>query len=1131
MSLRLITGKVRSGKTSFIIGEIRDAVGTGAARSLLLVPEQYSHEAERELCEACGDRLSLYAEVMSFSGLARWSMGQHGGGAEVRLDRAGRLLCMASALKELQPVLRFFGRAADNIDLQQLILREAETLRAAASDSAFLRELAKELDGELGGKLEELALILDTYDAVTERAGAAKEEPLALLARQLERFGLPEFDRVYVDGFIDFTGLETEVLRALLQRGKELTVCLPATEKNNEEFLLPSRLALETLREAAESAGAEIREETVDLRERESPLPYFADHLFDYAAAPSEAADGSIRLLQAENPRIECEAAAAEILRAVREEGCRWRDIAVAVRGFEDYRGILENCFRRYEIPLFVTRRDRIAEKPLPLWLESACDILLSGWDVEDVTAYLRCGLSGLDEERCDELCRYLFKWQLRGGAWLRPEPWRQHPDGYGKPWTDEAVNRLRRINRSRQYIAGPLLNLRERTSAASTAREQAEALSAFLKETRAASRLEKRVERLEEQGNLELRAEYTQLWSLCLEALRQIAAVLGDMPMDLAAFRDTLHAVLAEYDIGLIPVALDRVSAGDFDRMRRRNIRRLIVLGCTDDRLPAARPAAGIFNPAELELLAEHKLMIGGGEAELWREYAMIWHTLSLPKDRLILSFPATGMKGEVQIPAMVFHQARRIFALQPEKPRKETLRLSSRQSALTLAVSARRPGAGAEETAAAAWFRLHEPERVEKLLRSAVLRRADLSPGAVEALYGRRIRISPSRLESFAACRFGYYCNYGLKAEEDRPAAFRAPEIGSFVHTVLEQTAREVAARGGFRAVSDAELREITDAAVADYVATELAGFREKSARFRYLFERVCRDVWQIVLDTAAELRRSDFVPLSFELDVSRLEDEKHENAEEKPDGEEAEGEEEQEEKAGADEAAGTEVGGEKFRLTGIADRVDGWIRGDRLWLRVVDYKTGRKKFSLSDVWYGRNMQMLLYLFAVCDHAEDLYGREALPAGILYLPAREELLQFDHAPDEEETASRRMKGKRRSGLVLDDPELIEAWEQGDDKQYIPVRVLRSDPLVSLEQMGLLRRHVESCLREMAEEILAGSVAVNPSYVSESENACRNCPYHQICRFEEGENGEFSNPTPRLDDAAVWARLQEEKS
>ena len=158
MSLRLITGKVRSGKTSYIIREIRDAVINGTEHSLLLVPEQYSHEAERELCEACGDRLSLYAEVMSFSGFARWSMGKHGGGAEVRLDKAGRLLCMASALKELQPTLRLFGRAAENIDLQQLILQEADTLRAAGTESGTLRELAEELDGELGAKLKELAL-------------------------------------------------------------------------------------------------------------------------------------------------------------------------------------------------------------------------------------------------------------------------------------------------------------------------------------------------------------------------------------------------------------------------------------------------------------------------------------------------------------------------------------------------------------------------------------------------------------------------------------------------------------------------------------------------------------------------------------------------------------------------------------------------------------------------------------------------------------------------------------------------------------------------------------------------------------------------------------------------------------
>ena len=1103
MSLRFITGKVRSGKTSVIISEIRETVIHGSGRALLLVPEQYSHEAERELCEACGDRLSLFAEVMSFSGFARWSMGLHGGGAEVRMDQGGKLLCMALALRELQPMLKTYGRAADNTDLQAMMVREAERLRAADCDTDLLRTVSESLDGELREKLKEFALIMDTYRTEIERAGAVAEDAIQLLAQQIELYGLAEFDRVYVDGFIDFTGLEMRVLRALLRRGVDLTVCLPLEEKNRgEEFFLPSRIAMETLEEIAASTETDVSVQRVDALSREGTLAYFTDHMFDYGAAAAEPEEGRIRLINADNPRVECEFAAAEILRTVREEGCRWRDIAVAVRGFEEYRGILESTFGRYGIPLFVTRRDTLLEKPLPMWIEAAYDIILGDWDSEDVIAWLRSGLCELEEDSCDELCRYLFKWQLKAGAWLHAEPWRQHPDGYGKPWTVEAQNRLERINRARKKIVGPLLNLRERAAGAQTAREQAEALAAFLKETHAAALLEKRVSRLEKQGSLELRDAYTQLWELCLGALNQIAAVLDDTRLDAAGFSEMFHAVLAQYDIGLIPVALDRVSAGDFDRMRRRNIRKLIVLGCGDDRLPQARGGDGIFNMEERDILAAHRVMIGGGEAELWREYALIYHTLALPHEKLILSCPSTGFRGELVVPSLVYAHAERMFSLQPEPVNRDRLRLSAREPALSLAVSAGRPGAGGEARAAAVWFGKTEPQRLSKLLQDSVIRRENLSPQAVSALYGSRIRISPSRLERFSACRYSYYCSYGLKAEEDEPAGFRAPEIGTFVHAVLEQTAREVAQRGGFRTVSDEELQEITRAVVSDYIHTELADFREKSTRFRYLFERVCTDVFRIVADTAEELRKSDFVPLSFELDISKL---PNEIPEEAPDREETPG------------------------LTGIADRVDGWIHGDSLWLRVVDYKTGRKKFSLSDVWYGRNMQMLMYLFAVSDHAEALYGRPGVPAGILYLPAREDLLQFDRQPDDEQTARQRMKGKRRSGLVLDDPALIEAWEQGSEKQYIPVRVPSADPLVNLEQMGMLRRHVEKSLQEMADEIRAGSIRVSPSYVSESENACRLCPYHSICRFEEGENGEFSCPTPRLSDEKVWEQLREE--
>ena len=1097
--MRFITGKVRSGKTSAIIREIRDAVETGRGRKLLLVPEQYTHEAERELCEACGDHLSRFAEVMSFTGFARWSMATHGGGADVYMDNGGRLLCLALALRELQTQLRIYGRMSENPELLAMMMQEINTFRAAGSNALQLRTLSGELDGELREKILELSLILDAYELQLQRSGASAEDPLEILRRQIEAGQVSEFDHIYVDGFVDFTGLELNVLRAIMRRGVGLTVCLPVDETQHAaEYLLPSELAMQTLRQSAEELGREITVEQVSDSTPENALRYYADHMFDYAAGSYSGENQEIRLIRTGNPRLECEAAAAEILRAVRNDGCRWRDIAVAVRGFEDYRVMLETTFERYEIPLFISRRDSLMEKPLPVWIDTAYDVILGNWAADDITAWLRCGFSGLELDSCDTLCRYLYKWQLRLSDWLRPEPWHQHPDGYGKAWDDDALRRLQVIHLVRNGVSGPLLHFWERTRAADTAVAQAQALADFLHECRITDRLSERIAALEAAGKLEQRSEYLQLWNICSSAIRQIAAILGETPMDTAAFHALLRTVLSQYDIGLIPVALDRVSAGDFDRMRRRNIRRLFVLGCTDDRLPPPRSRGGLFTPEERDTLYEHALMVGGGECELWREYAMIYHTLSLPHDSLLLFAPDTGFQGEKCARSMVYNMAARLFSITPEHPDIKRDRLLAMASALTLAASAERPGAGPEEAAAAAWFGRNQTERLSALRTAAQRKRDNLSRQAVDALYGHRIRISPSRIESFSACPYQFYCSYGLKAEKEEPASFHAPEIGTFIHDVLEHTAREVRTHGGFSVVGDDQLHDITEKWIHDYIEREFDGFAEKSPRFRYLFDRVCEDVYRIVSDTAEELRRSDFNPLSFELDISTL---------------------------------GKQYGDEKpLLLTGIADRVDGWEHDERLYLRIVDYKTGKKRFNLSDVWYGRNMQMLLYLFAVSDNAEQLYGMRGEPCGVLYLPAREDLLQFPVKPDPDDEEKQRMRSKRRSGILLNSAGVSDAWEKGDEKKYTPSKTPTSNPLVSMEQLGLLRRHVEQKLDEMASELRQGSIRVSPGYVTETENACRTCDFHSICRFEEGENGDSARVMPRIPDGTVWKMMEGEQ-
>ena len=599
--LRLIIGKAGAGKTGAIIEEIRRAVEAGRGGRMLLVPEQYSHEAERELCRVCGDTLSLYGEVFSFTGLARRVMQQQGGAARSWLDKGGRLLCMALALEQVGPRLRVYAGARRKSDLQSLLLAAVDELKSACITPEMLEAAAAECPDSLGDKLGDLALILSAYEAVAANGRADPSDRLTVLADQIETSTLGPEDHIYVDGFIDFTRQEQEVLTALLRKGVQLTVCMTVDDlESDSEIFALSRISCRRLLSAAKELG--IPAETQLLRGASKPdaLRFFSEHMFSFSRAKWEGEAPPIRLSAAEGVTAECEAAAARVLELVRDEGFRWRDIAIAVRGFEDYRGTLESVFEHYGIPLFTARRSELLQKPLPALISLAYEIPESGWDVDDVISYMRTGLAGLDAEDCDLLCDYIYKWQLRAYAWERKGDWRQHPEGYGKEYDEAAEEALRRINALRRRLAAPLLRFRERGLVAETAQEQAAALAAFLEELRLPQQLQARSEALEAAGRQALAAEYRQLWEILVSALEQAAAILGDMQMDMGDFGRLFLRMLSQYDVGLIPVALDRVSAGDFDRMRRRTIRHLLVLGCSDDRLPLADESSRVFTGEE---------------------------------------------------------------------------------------------------------------------------------------------------------------------------------------------------------------------------------------------------------------------------------------------------------------------------------------------------------------------------------------------------------------------------------------------------------------------------------------------------------------------------------------------------
>ena len=1095
--LRLMIGRAGAGKTAQVMDEIRAAVLAREGGRFLLVPEQYSHEAERELAGVAGPGLPLYAEVLSFTGLARRLDAELGSGGRRPMDAGGRLLCMALALDSVYSRLRVYAGARRSPELQAQLLRAVDELAAAGCSEDELLETAARAGGALGQKLADLALITGAFRAAV---GPEKLDPSDRLALLLERLPQSSFGReghIYVDGFTDFTGIEMKILAELLGRGADMSVCLTldSLDEGSEVFELSRRTARRLMREARER-GVPVVTERLEGR-GPGPAGLLAENLLGFSTQRYDA-NGAVYLYTAESKMAECELAASRAVELAKR-GCRWRDIAVAVRSFEDYRVFLEAAFRSYGVPLFTTRQTDISQKPLPALISAAYETVCGGWEQADVFAYLRTGLAGLDRDECDELENYCFTWNIRGAQWLSERDWHMHPDGYSGSWDEAAESRLERINMQRRRAAGPLLALSRACREGRTAREQGEALAQLFEGLSLDERLAERAQELEREGRLQAAEEYSRLWDAAVSALKQCADILGEAELDAATFSRLYLLTLSQYAVGVIPVSLDMVSAGDFDRMRRRHIRHLIVLGASDERLPGPAAEGGVFNTDERRALSELGLALDAGDAELWREFSLIYNCVCLPSETLTLVSPAFASDGSAVRPSFLINRAARLFGLDILRADSRGFRAQARGPALELAAS----GAGELGAAAREYFERTEPGTLARLRDAARIPPRQLSEGSAKALYGEELRLSPSRVEKFASCRFSYFLSYGLKAKPRRPAQFRAPEAGSFIHYILQHVAEETQDAGGLELAPEDRLDELCEEYALRYLEEELGGAEGKSARFGYLFARLAESVRRIVQDMAEELRGSRFKPLSFELDFSR---------------------------PGLSPTAELPGGG-RVRLGGIADRVDGWVHDGRLYLRVVDYKTGRKSFSLSDVMHGQNMQLLLYLFALERSGERLYGREAVPAGVLYIPARDVLLSEDGDLSDEELEGRRLEKLRRSGLVLDEPDVLKAMENSETPLRLPVKwkdgVPTGDSLVSLEKMGILGRRVEETLKLLAVELRSGSILADPSYKSAQENACLWCEYAEACRFTEGEGGDARRYLPKLSATRVWDMLE----
>lgn len=1054
--LKLLLGTDWTVNTARIYELIASDVKNKLSGRILIVPETISHDAERSLCEYAGDTANRFAEVLSFSRLSARLQEINACGALDCMDNGGRVVVMASAAVQLHSKLKAYASVETRPEFLIDLIDAMDEFKRCCIKAEDLMAASRQSEGSLAQKLEELSLLLEAYDGICRQGSRDPRDQLTWLLEQLEESNFAQDHVFYFNGFTDFTGQQMAIIRHLIENSATVVISLNCDRPGSSHtaFEKTGETASLLLKIAAES-GVTVEMETLD--NNADALHQARCSLFQGSLKVDPGLQNCIRLYQTDSVTAECEAAASVVMEYVRK-GARYRDIRLACTDMNSYANALRMSFSRRGIPLYIAGTEDILDMPIINTVLSALEASTNGFEQKAVMRYLRSYLSPLEMEECDRLENYAFLWNIHSDRWKKE--WTNHPDGLGKKMDEAAICELIELNQLRSKALAPLIRLEEAFRSAVKISDQTIAVLRFLEDIQLAARLESMAERAGEEGlNANIQV-FSQLWEILVSALEQLYEVLGHSAWDPENFTKLLKLLLSQYDVGTIPPVLDSVMAGAVTAIRGHQQKHLIVLGAVEGAFPRYGGSTGVLTEQERTALRHMGVPLTGGAMDsLQSELSDIFNVFCGARESITVSYPG----GQ---PSYLF---RRLLDMVGDvQPVDGTLGPAEFNS---MDASAYLVRMGSRDNAA----KLKMEKGYEELLSAANHDLGNISECGIHGLYGNTLYLSASKIDKVADCRLSYFLKYGLRAKERKEAVVDPAEFGTYVHDVLEKTAREVKARGGFHQVALQDTLQIANAAAQAYAEENFSQI--DSERLSYLFHRNAQELEMIVTELWDELQECEFDPVAFEL------------------------------KFGADgQMDCIRFSGEKMQaqLEGFVDRVDVWNSGAQNYFRVVDYKTGKKSFDYCDVFNGLGLQMLLYMFALENNGESLLGKRPVPAGVQYFPARIPVISTNGVMNDDEVKAERLKKLKRKGLLLMDDDVLRAMEPYDK----PVRMsysrkkdgTLSGDLADRGQMKLLKSYVFMLLSRFVDDIASGCVSPNPYTRGSEHNACRFCPYGAVC-------------------------------
>lgn len=1138
MSLRFCFGPSGSGKSHRIYEEIMQRAAEEPGRNfLIIVPDQFTMQTQKDLVMRSDRDGILNIDVLSFGRLSHRILEEVGTKEMPVLDDTGKSLVLqkvAADLKEQLPAMGSLLHKQGYIHEVKSAISEFMQYGISTQDMDKLITSAQKR-GALAMKLKDLKTLYRGFQDYIRDHFITTEETLDVLRRSLSKSKILKGSVVVFDGFTGFTPIQNRLIQELMRVCAETIVTVtigvgedPYKMDGEQKLFHLSKKTVADLEKLAAEAEVERGE---DLFVKGGPnrfakapaLHYLEQNLFRYQYEPYAGEQQEIHMFEALSPREEVHQTALYIRHLIREQGMTYRDIAVVIGDLEGYASYVETEFGQLEIPCFLDRTRGIVLNPMIEYIKSALQLYIKDFSYDTVFHFLRSGMADISREEIDELENYVIRTGARGYRTYSRLFTRRTEELQGNAEGSEQAEEktMERLNRIRQQFmdAVEILHMGSQEKAG----DYVSHLYDFLEQNQVQQKLLNYQQQFEKEGDLSRAREYAQIYRLVMDLLDQVYELLGEEEISRQEFADILEAGFGEITVGTIPQNVDRIVVGDMERTRLKQVKVLFFLGVNDGNIPKNASKGGIISDMDREFLIESGTeMAPSPRQQMYIQRLYLYLNMTKPSEQLYLSYAKVNSEGKGIRPSYLIDTVRKLFpAMSVEYPqnRSRLEQIEGRQEgARYLAEELREYVEGTlpeeERQDFYLMYRAYEADTVGRdLLTRAAFRRyreSGLSRIVARALYGQQLENSVSRLETYAACACRHFLQYGLSLQEREEFGFEASDMGTVYHAVLENFAGKLAESNltWWDFTEDFAAKAVKESVEA-YAATYGETVLYSSARNEYAITRMSRILTRTVLTLQKHLKQGSFQPDDYELSFRFAEDLDSIHVDLSED--------------------------EKMHLQGRIDRIDVSEDAEHVYVKVIDYKSGNRKFDLAALYYGLQLQLVVYMNAAMEMESRKHpDKEIVPAALLYYHIDDPTIETPVELTDEQINEQILAKLRMNGVVNSDPGVVERLDRymQDKSVVIPVEKKKDGSfsarsgVLSREEMQLISSYVDAKIRSIGREILDGKIAANP-YEKGNEEACTYCAYKKVCGFDGSIPGYEKRQLEDLDKQALMQRMQ----